>query len=226
MKKFMLCAFAATLIVSCQNSADNQEKSTGSSADNPDLTAYGIENSTHPKGLKIGDTVPDIAMQTSDLKEITIKELYNDRPLVVIFYRGYWCPVCNKHLSEFAARAAEIENAGARIIAVTPESYDKADITIEKTGMDFTVISDIDGSVMKAFDVQFDVTEDYHTMIEDELNASITETNASKSAVLPVPATFIIDTNGKVVYRQFNPDYKERASIDDILNNLPLSEKE
>lgn len=69
--------------------------------------------------------------------------------------------------------------------------------------------------------MNFKVTEDYQAMIQDKLKASIAETNANKQAELPVPATFIIDKTGKIVYKQFNPDYKVRASVDDILNNLP-----
>jgi len=74
---------------------------------------------------------------------------------------------------------------------------------------------------MKAFDVNYNVTNEYQSMIADKLNASIAETNATKEAVLPVPATYIIDTKGKIIYKQFNPNYKVRASIEDILNNLP-----
>ncbi len=58
-------------------------------------------------------------------------------------------------------------------------------------------------------------------MIQEHLNASIANTNANKQAVLPVPATYIIDKTGKIVYRQFNPDYQDRASIDAIIANLP-----
>lgn len=160
-------------------------------------------------------------MKSSESEEISLESLYRDKSLVVIFYRGYWCPACSRHLSEFAERAIEIENAGAQIIAVTPETYENAEKTIDNTGIDFTVISDADGSVMSAFDVLFDVTDDYNEMIEDKLNASIREINGNKDATLPVPATFIIDTKGKIVYRQFNPDYKQRASVNDILENLP-----
>lgn len=90
----------------------------------------------------------------------------------------------------------------------------------KQTTANFTIISDADGSIMKAFDVNFKVTDEYQAMIQDKLKASIAETNENKQADLPVPVTFIIDKSGKIVYKQFNPDYKVRASIKDILNNL------
>lgn len=74
---------------------------------------------------------------------------------------------------------------------------------------------------MKAFDVNFDVTEAYQEKIQTKLDASISETNGDEKAVLPVPATFINNKGGKIVYRQFDPDYHNRASVDDILANLP-----
>lgn len=74
---------------------------------------------------------------------------------------------------------------------------------------------------MEAFDVKFDVTKEYQEMIQDKLGVSVSETNANKESVLPVPATFIIDKNGKIVYKQFDPNYKNRASVQDILAHLP-----
>jgi peroxiredoxin len=225
MKKMFLILTTSLLIAACSdnksNQKENDQKTDTSTSQKLDLTQFGINKNSKPKGLSVGDHVPMITMMSSNSEEISLESLYREQPLVVIFYRGYWCPVCSQHLSEFAERAIEIEKAGAQIIAVTPETYENTEKTVNKTGVDFTIISDADGSVMKAFDVQFDVTDDYYEMIEANLHASIRETNANNQASLPVPATFIIDTNGKLVYTQFNPDYKQRASVDDILKNLP-----
>ncbi|WP_127845829.1 peroxiredoxin-like family protein [Psychroflexus aestuariivivens] len=219
MKKIFLVVSVILLIAACNENTPNQKKKD--TKQELGIKKHGVSENSNPKGLKIGDNAPVITMKSSNSEEISLESLYRTQPLVVIFYRGYWCPVCNRHLSEFAERAVEIENAGAKIIAVTPETYENTEKTIDNTGIDFTVISDADGSVMTAFDVQFDVTDEYHSMIEEKLNASISETNANKQATLPVPATFIIDTNGRIVYKQFNPDYKQRASVNDILENLP-----
>ncbi|MEX1003180.1 MAG: peroxiredoxin-like family protein [Crocinitomicaceae bacterium] len=225
MKKIFLIVSASFLIAACnENKPSHQASNNQTNKDSTqelDLTQFGMSENSNPKGLSIGDSAPVITMKSSESEDISLESLYRDQPLVVIFYRGYWCPVCNRHLSEFAERAVEIENAGAKIVAITPESYENTEKTVDNTRIDFTVISDVDGSVMRAFGVQFDVTDDYHSMIEEKFNVSISETNENKQATLPVPATFIIDTNGTIVYKQFNPDYKQRASVDDILENLP-----
>ncbi len=225
MKKIFLIVSASLLIAACNENKSspqaNNNQANKVSTQELDLTQFGVSENSNPKGLSVGDSAPAITMKSSKSEEISLESLYRDQPLVVIFYRGYWCPICNRHLSKFAERAIEIEIAGAQIIAVTPETYENTEKTLDNTGIDFTVISDADGSVMKAFDVQFSVTDDYHGMIEDKLSASISEANGNEQATLPVPATFIIDTNGTIVYRQFNPDYTQRASVDDILENLP-----
>lgn len=242
MKKVSIYLFVFGLtLLSCSPSAETEETESAETSDVKDevqeeenetiktedetlmakLLAFGISPKSHPEGLVAGDAAPEVTMKTADGNSISLKSLYSVKPVVVIFYRGYWCPVCNKYLSAFSERAAEIEMAGAKVVAVTPETYENSEVTRSNTGIDFTIISDADGAIMNAFDVNFDVTEAYQTKIQDKFDASIAETNASKEAVLPVPATFIIDTEGKIVYRQFDPDYKNRASVVQILKHLP-----
>ncbi|TRZ43098.1 peroxiredoxin-like family protein [Robertkochia solimangrovi] len=192
-----------------------------SQAQSLDYSKYGMEAADVPVGLQKGDKAPEIMMTLDDGTDVSLAELYKKQPVVVLFYRGYWCPVCNRYLADFAKDAEKIEAKGAKIVAVTPQTYENAAMTAEKTGVGFTIVSDKDGSIMKAFDVDFKVTEDYQQKILKGLNTSIAETSAFEEAVLPVPATFIIDKNGVVVYRQFDPDYRNRASVKDILANLP-----
>jgi len=186
-----------------------------------DNTKFGIDAGSSPQGLTVGTQAPNVKLTLQDGKVVTLADLYKSQPVVLFFYRGYWCPVCNRHLTAFAKDAGKIEAKGVKLIAVTPESYDNVAKTRAQTGIKFTVVSDTDDSVLKAFKVNFKVTDKYQQMIQDRLNASIAKTNANGQAVLPVPATFIIDKTGKIVYRQFDPDYHNRAGVDEILAHLP-----
>lgn len=221
MKKLLFAMLITTVFISCKKEVKETQKEVVTAEPSIDYASIGMDTTSIPKGLNVGDKAPEITFTTAENKKETLASYYSKQAVVVIFYRGYWCPVCNKHLTEFAQKAKEIEAAGAKLIAITSESYDNVAKTKEQTGANFTIISDADGSIRKAFDVNFKVTEDYQAMIQDKLKASIAETNANKQAELPVPATFIIDKNGKIVYKQFNPDYKVRASVEEILNNLP-----
>lgn len=221
MKKLLFAMLITTVFISCKKEVKETQKEVVTAEPSIDYASIGMDTTSIPKGLNVGDKAPEITFTTAENKKETLASYYSKQAVVVIFYRGYWCPVCNKHLTEFAQKAKEIEAAGAKLIAITSESYDNVAKTKEQTGANFTIISDADGSIRKAFDVNFKVTEEYQSMIQDKLKASIAETNANKQAELPVPATFIIDKSGKIVYKQFNPDYKIRASVGEILNNLP-----
>lgn len=92
---------------------------------------------------------------------------------------------------------------------------------IAKTGATFTVIPDPTEQIMQSYDVLYNVTEAYQQKILNALEADIASNNAKKDAMLPVPATFIINQEGIIVYRQFNLDYHLRATVKDIVDNLP-----
>ncbi|KAF2519987.1 AhpC/TSA family protein [Flavobacterium salilacus subsp. salilacus] len=228
-KAIFVFAIAAVLFTSCKSEKEKvaeeetivAEEEVAVADEKPDYVGFGMEEDDLPQGLKVGDKVPDVVMMTDDNKEVNLKDLYSDQPVVVLFYRAYWCPVCTQHLLELAKRAKEIEDKGVKLVAITPETYENVAKTKDDTGANFTIISDADGKIMNAFDVDFKVRNDYQDMIEKKLSASVAKTNASGEAVLPVPATYIIDTDGKIVYRQFNPNYRERASVQEILDNLP-----
>lgn len=225
MKTSLLFISLLLCLVACKpkNAEDQSTEATADSLTSPSTssTQFGISDKNQPKGLNVGDAAPELMMTTSSGEKVSLASLYQDQALVIIFYRGYWCPSCNRHLSEFSERADELKATGAKLLAITPETYENIQTTKNNTGMTFTVISDTDASVMRAFDVLFEVTDKYQAMIQTNLKASISESNASKSAILPVPATFIINTDGSIVYKHFQLDYNNRATVEDILAHLP-----
>ncbi len=184
-----------------------------------DYASYGMQADNAPKGLAKGAKAPEVNL-TIDGKQTTLATLYKDQKVALIFYRGYWCPACNKHLSEFAERAKELEDKGIKLIAITPEAQEGVDKTIERTKASFAIVSDSDGALQEAFDVDYNVTEGYLGKVQEKLNVAIAENNANGKGQLPVPATYLIDTNGEILFAHFDPNYSKRASIDDILAAL------
>jgi peroxiredoxin len=184
-----------------------------------DYASYGMQSDDAPKGLETGSKAPVVDL-TIDGKKVALTDLYKDQNVVIIFYRGFWCPKCNKHLSEFATKAKDLEAKGVRLIAITPETQEGIEKTKEKTGADFTIVSDTDGSLLRAFDVDYNVTEGYVNKVNEMLKVSISENNAIGENKLPVPATYVINKEGTIIYSHFNPDYAQRASIEDILAAL------
>lgn len=184
-----------------------------------DYASYGMKDEDAPKGLEKGAKAPEVNL-TIDGKQVALADLYKDQNIALIFYRGHWCPSCNKHLSAFAIRAKELEDKGVKLIAVTPEAQEGVEKTKEKTKATFTIVSDADGSIQKAFDVDYGVTDGYVGKVNEMLKVSIAENNANGKAQLPVPATYVINANGEITFAHFDPNYSNRASIDDILGAL------
>jgi len=183
---------------------------------------YGIDvNFGVPAGLKPGDAAPDFTAKTVAGNQVVLSEELKKGPVVIIFYRGEWCPVCNRYLSNFQDSLSYVAAAGAKVLAITPETPDNAVKMIDKTGATFTVIPDPSEQIMKQYDVMFNVTEAYQQKIRNALEADIASNNDKKDAALPVPATFIISQEGIIVYRQFDLDYHIRASVKDILDHIP-----
>jgi len=227
---FSFCFF----LFACKNAHTNNEKpvsetvvnSGNNKASNQHLAKryakLGIDTSTMDvlEALPIGSSAPAFSGIDQLGNTVSLESLTNNGPVVLIFYRGYWCPVCNRYLSDFAEGIPAIHAKGAKIVAITPELPDYANKTIEHTKLTIPVISDIDGSIMEAYKVKFKVSEEYQEKIRKGLQADIAETNGTEDAFLPVPATYIIDKDQKITYHFFDPNYSERASVEEILANL------
>jgi peroxiredoxin len=195
---------------------------TSKSQAQDDPVKYGIDvNFGVPSGLKPGDTAPDFSASDVNNNMVTLAKELENGPVVIIFYRGEWCPVCNRYLSNFQDSLSYVVAAGAKVLAITPEQPSSALKMIKKTGATFTVIPDPTEQIMQRYEVIFSVTEAYQDRIKNKLEADIASNNEKKDAKLPVPATYIINKEGIVVYRQFDLDYHIRASVKDILDNIP-----
>ena len=137
----------------------------------------------------------------------------------MLFYRGQWCPFCNKQLSHFSDSLQMLMAKGASILAITPETGENIKKTIEKTKSSFPVLEDAGMTIMKMYKVNF--TVDDNTVAKYKgYGVDFDKANGSNGANLPVPATYIIGKDGIVKYVFFNKDYRKRASVQDILNNL------
>lgn len=174
-----------------------------------------------PEGLFINSKAPDFKAKDQNGNEIVLKDLRKKGPVVLLFYRGYWCPYCSKELQKLEDSIGLIREKGAQIIAVTPEKQDGISKTIEKTKATYSIIADDEMKIMKAYDVAYQV--DAKTVSRYKMaNIDLAANNGQKpeAIYLPVPAVYIISKDGEIKYRFFDEDYKKQALVKDILNNL------
>lgn len=173
----------------------------------------------YPKGLEIGEKAPDFAGKDSNGKAFSLYSQLKKGEVVVVFYRGQWCPFCNKQLSALNDSLQMIVSKGAALVAITPETQENALKTIAKTKASFSVISDEHLAIMKAYKVDFTVdiaTQDRYK----KFGIDFSQANGDNGASLPVPATYVIGKDGKIKYVFFNPDYRLRPSVKEIADHL------
>lgn len=172
-----------------------------------------------PTGLSVGDTAPDFSGINQQGKKIQLSEALKSRPVVLLFYRGEWCPYCNQQLKAIQDSLKFMTDKGATIIAVTPETSDNRDLTIEKTKATFNIISDEHTKIMQAYKVAFEL-DGKTTEAYKGYGIVLPEKNGTNGNQLPVPAVYIINQDGKISYVHFNADYTKRASVKEIVEHL------
>lgn len=155
--------------------------------------------------LLIGEKVPDVVLKASDGSNQRLHNIFGQKPTVLLFYRGGWCPYCNSHLAEIREAESEVLKLGYQIVAVSPDSPENLNETDEKHNLGYSLYSDGGGELTKAIGIAFKATEKYTGMLSEK-------SDGLNKGFLPVPAVFIVDKSGHIQFEYINPDYKTRLS--------------
>ncbi|MCF8463970.1 MAG: peroxiredoxin family protein [Flavobacteriales bacterium] len=175
-----------------------------------------IAQAQNPEPLFIGDKAPNILALDQFEQRISLKDHLENGPVIVVFYRGQWCPHCNRHMSNLQDSLQMIRDAGANVIAITPEKGEKIDKTIQKSGATFSIIYDENHRIMDKYHVTFKLSG-WKRFIYGIVGININKASGNKDSALPIPATYIIAQNGTVFSSHFNEDYSERMPVKEIL---------
>lgn len=180
---------------------------------------YGVIVESLQTGLNVGEAAFGFEGKTQKNTTFNLEEALKKGPVIVNFFRGSWCPYCVKHLMHVNDSLQMIQDVGGTFIAITPETEDRFTAFAAKKDLAFDIIGDPNLDIMNGYKVTFEVNEGYQKMLKKYDN-DLTSTNSIKKAALPVPATFIIGQNGKIIARHYNPNYKGRMSVKEILQAL------
>jgi peroxiredoxin len=178
-----------------------------------------IQAQQAPEGLFIASKAPDFKAKDQNGNEVRLKDLLKKGKVVLVFYRGQWCPYCNKALSRLQDSLQLIIDKGATLVAVSPEKSDNIAFTVKKTKATYPVLHDEGLKIMKAYDVEYEMQENTVTRYRNA-GLDIEKINGDNGKFLPVPAVYIIDKESTITYRFFETDYKKRPSVKTILENL------
>lgn len=173
-----------------------------------------------PEGLFINSKAPDFKATDQSGTEIRLRDVLKDSLVVLVFYRGQWCPYCNRQLRKLEDSLQLIKDKGARLIAVTPEKPEFISKTIEKTKASYPLLYDNEMKIMKAYGVAFQVDDKTVSRYKNADIDLITANGQKDKVFLPVPAIYIISKEGTILYRYFDADYKKRPSVNEIISHL------
>lgn len=175
---------------------------------------------TGPKGLNLNDKAPDFTAKDQNGKSISLKNELKNGSVVLVFYRGQWCPFCNRQLKQMEDSLPQIKAKGATVLTITPEVQENISKTIAKTKTSNAILHDEGLQIMKSYDVAFKVDD---KTIENYKKYGIDFSLANgeaNGANLPVPAVYVINKEGRIVYKYFDMDYRKRSSVKEILEHL------
>jgi peroxiredoxin len=168
------------------------------------------------RARKAGDVAPEFTLNDSDGKPVSSSELLAKGPLVVSFYRGVWCPYCNLELQALQAALAEIVARGASLVAISPQTAANSRKSQRDNKLSFPILSDTKSEVANAFGIRFALQKyliDVYRSFKNDLPAF----NDDPSWVLPMPARYVIGTDGIIAYAEVNPDYTQRPDPSELL---------
>jgi peroxiredoxin len=183
------------------------------------LLSMAVIGQTAPQGLRVNDKAPDFTGKDQNGKNISLKNELKNGAVVVVFYRGQWCPYCNRQLKALQDSLSFIKEKGATLIAVSPEKPTNILKTIDKTKATYPILFDDSLKIMKRYDVAYKVD---NPTIEKYKKYGIDfyDVNGSNGASLPVPTVYIINKEGIIIFKHFDPDFKKRVSVQELLLHL------
>nr|WP_276316238.1 peroxiredoxin-like family protein [Paenibacillus artemisiicola] len=171
-----------------------------------------LRNKGAGKGLNIGAAAPDFTLEDATGKRITLSEELKKGPIILIFYRGEWCPFCNLQLKAYERIMSEIKSAGAQLIAVSPQTPDHSLSQKEKLELSFIVVSDRQNKVAERYNLKFTLPDFMRGIL-----SRLPEINGDDSFELPVPATYVIHQNGRILASASDINHRTRMEPSEAL---------
>ena len=175
-----------------------------------------LDPATQKPGLAVGEHAPEGTLRDPNSNTVQVADLYADQPAVLIFYRGGWCPFCNRDLQDWQDALPEFNDAGARVVAVSMESAENALETANNNELDYDVFVDETGDVVRAFRLGFQLDQDTQTRYKG-YGIDLATHNTNGAWELPAPAVYVIDRHGIIRYASADWDYSKRAGYADAL---------
>ena len=180
-------------------------------------TAELIASGAAERALKAGDRAPEFTLKDADGRDMSSRELLAKGPLVVTFYRGIWCPYCNLDLQALQAALPAVTEHGAQLVAISPQTQSNSRKSQRDNKVTFPILSDPGNQVAARFGLRFALPDYLVELYRDTFKNDLTRINGDPSWTLPMPARYVLGTDGVIAYAEVNPDYTQRPDPQELL---------
>lgn len=169
-------------------------------------------------GLQTGAAAPQIATKDIDGKSFDLHAEVKKGPVVLVFYRGGWCPYCNLQLRNLEKGiSADLKKLGASMVAISVDTVEEGLKTDSKEKLSAVIISDPEAKILGDYKVKFTVPQELVTKYKNEYKIDIEASSGKKHHIIAVPAVYVVDSKGTITYSYVDENYKVRAPEADIV---------
>ena len=165
--------------------------------------------------LRVGARAPDFTATRADGTAYTFSANHLNRPYVLIFYRGGWCPYCNAQLADMHSVEPELREAGFQVVFFSTDRPELLYSSLKDEKVSYTLLSDPGLNAAQAFHIAFHL-DDQHYAEQLKWGVDLEKTTGTKAHALPVPSVFIVDASGIIRYVYSNPDFRVRLSAQEL----------
>ncbi len=159
---------------------------------------------------------PNFTLPNATGQLVTLADILRRGPVILNFYRGGWCPYCNLELRAYQQALPQIKAAGAELLAISPQDPDASLSTAEKNELAFEVLSDEGSKIANNYGIAFKLPDALQRLYTD-LNHALPDANGTPDWQLPIPATFVIDQNQRIVLAYIDVDYRNRLEPEEAI---------
>ena len=185
------------------------------------LNAFGqslhelIEQNLEDSALKVGDIAPDFTLPDAEGLPVSLYDTLQHNAVIISFFRGNWCPFCMAELTHYQEAINNNLVDSATVIAISPQSiHFNHDLKVQNN-LEFRILSDKGNEIADKYGLVFTLQENIREIYKN-MGADLELFNSDKTYKLPIPATYLIDKNKKIVFSSVSTNYMERADVCDI----------
>jgi peroxiredoxin len=163
------------------------------------------EKAEDARPILIGAVLPNAELKDENGSVVNLSNVINSKPTILVFYRGSWCPFCNKHLEALAKSQEEIIKLGYQIVAISPDDYQNLKPMVKTDSLNYKLYSDPDGKLIQQIGLAFKASDKTKSYIA-------TKTIGKTTEILPVPTLMIVNGKSEILFEYVNPDVKNRIT--------------